>query len=120
MANVVNEAREFLAAHWQPDMDLAHWKELVIDHRWSALRWPEDCMGRSLDDETAKEVEALFLAAGAVVVNLGAVGSHASIVSRELGIPCVASVTDATHRIPDGATITVDGAAGTITIVALP
>jgi pyruvate,water dikinase len=32
----------------------------------------------------------------------------------------VASVTDATHRIPDGATITVDGAAGTITIVALP
>ena len=62
----------------------------------------------------------LFLAAGAVVVNIGAQGSHASIVSRELGIPCVASVTDATMRIPDGATITVDGAAGTVTIVALP
>ena len=62
----------------------------------------------------------LFLAAGAVVVNLGAIGSHASIVSRELGIPCVSSVTDATLRIPDGATITVDGAAGTITIVSLP
>lgn len=61
----------------------------------------------------------LFLAAGAVVVNLGAVGSHASIVSRELGIPCVSSVTDATLRIPDGATITVDGAAGTVTIVSL-
>jgi pyruvate,water dikinase len=41
-------------------------------------------------------------------------------VSRELGIPCVASVTDATLRIPDGATITVDGAAGTVTIVELP
>jgi pyruvate,water dikinase len=62
----------------------------------------------------------LFLAAGAVVVNLGAIGSHASIVSRELGIPCVSSVTDATLRIPDGATITVDGAAGTVTIVSLP
>ena len=61
----------------------------------------------------------LFLAAGAVVVNLGAIGSHASIVSRELGIPCVSSVTDATLRIPDGATITVDGAAGTVTIVSL-
>ncbi|MBU6241542.1 MAG: phosphoenolpyruvate-utilizing protein [Acidobacteria bacterium] len=61
----------------------------------------------------------LFLAAGAVVVNLGAIGSHASIVSRELGIPCVSSVTDATLRIPDGATITVDGAAGTITINSL-
>jgi len=62
----------------------------------------------------------LFLAAGAVVVNLGAIGSHASIVSRELGIPCVSSVTDATLRIPDGATITVDGAAGTVTVVSLP
>ncbi len=62
----------------------------------------------------------LFLAAGAVVVNVGAVASHASIVSRELGIPCVASVADASRRIPDGATITVDGAAGTVTIDVLP
>jgi pyruvate,water dikinase len=41
-------------------------------------------------------------------------------VSRELGIPCVVSVTDATVRIPDGATITVDGAQGTVTIVSMP
>jgi len=62
----------------------------------------------------------LFVAAGAVVVNVGAVVSHAIIVSRELGIPCVVSVTDATVRIPDGATITVDGALGTVTIVSMP
>ena len=62
----------------------------------------------------------LFVAAGAVVVNVGAVVSHAIIVSRELGIPCVVSVTDATVRIPDGATITVDGASGTVTIVSMP
>ncbi len=62
----------------------------------------------------------LFLAAGAVVVDLGAVASHASIVSRELGIPCVASATDASKRIPDGATVTVDGAEGTVTILELP
>ena len=37
-----------------------------------------------------------------------------------LGIPCVASVADASRRIPDGATITVDGAAGTVTIDTLP
>ncbi len=61
----------------------------------------------------------LFLAAGAVVVNVGAIASHASIVSRELGIPCVASVADASRRIPDGATVTVDGAAGTVTIDSL-
>jgi pyruvate,water dikinase len=62
----------------------------------------------------------LFVAAGAVVVNVGAVVSHAIIVSRELGIPCVVSVTDATVRIPDGATISVDGANGTVTIVSMP
>ena len=62
----------------------------------------------------------LFVPAGAVVVNVGAVVSHAIIVSRELGMPCVVSVTDATDRIPDGATITVDGASGTVTVVSLP
>lgn len=58
----------------------------------------------------------LFLAASAVVVNVGAVGSHAMIASRELGIPCVPSVEHATVRIPSGATVTVDGNAGTVTI----
>jgi pyruvate,water dikinase len=58
----------------------------------------------------------LFVPAAAVVVNVGAMGSHAMIVSRELGIPCVASVADATDTIPDGAIVTVDGNAGTVTI----
>ncbi len=58
----------------------------------------------------------LFVPAAAVVVNVGAQGSHAMIVSRELGIPCVASVADATDIIPDGAMVTVDGNAGTVTI----
>ncbi len=62
----------------------------------------------------------LFLSAGAVITNVGAVGTHAVIVSRELGIPCVPSIPDATRRIPDGATITVDGSNGTVTIIALP
>jgi pyruvate,water dikinase len=58
----------------------------------------------------------LFVSAAAVVVNVGAAGSHAMIVSRELGIPCVASVADATDIIPDGAMVTVDGTSGTVTI----
>ncbi|MET8209129.1 PEP-utilizing enzyme [Streptomyces sp. NPDC005373] len=58
----------------------------------------------------------LFLAAGAVIVEAGSPISHAVIVSRELGIPAVVSVPDAVRRIPDGARITVDGGAGTITI----
>ena len=58
----------------------------------------------------------LFVPAAAVVVNVGALGSHAMIVSRELGIPCVASVQNATRLIPDGAQVTVDGNAGTVTV----
>ncbi|MBI2708998.1 MAG: phosphoenolpyruvate-utilizing protein [Actinobacteria bacterium] len=60
----------------------------------------------------------LFVPAAAVVVDVGAQISHAVIVSRELGIPCVVSVTDATRRIPDGAMVTVDGTAGTVTVEA--
>lgn len=62
----------------------------------------------------------LFVPAAGVVVDVGAPLSHAIIVSRELGIPCVVSATDATKRIPDGALIEVDGDAGVVTIVELP
>jgi phosphohistidine swiveling domain-containing protein len=62
----------------------------------------------------------LMVPASAVVVNVGAQGSHAMIVSRELGIPCVVSVADASDIIPDGAIVTVDGNAGTVTIDSLP
>ncbi len=59
----------------------------------------------------------LFLPAAAVVVNVGALMSHAVIVSRELGIPCVVAVDGATDRIVDGAMIEVDGTAGTVTVL---
>ena len=59
----------------------------------------------------------LFLAAEAVVVDVGATMSHAVIVSRELGIPCVVSAVGATTSIPDGAEIEVDGNAGTVTVL---
>ena len=49
----------------------------------------------------------------------GALMSHAVIVSRELGIPCAVSVERATELIPDGALIEVDGATGTVTILAM-
>jgi phosphohistidine swiveling domain-containing protein len=58
----------------------------------------------------------LFLAAGAAVVETGAMVSHAAIVARELGIPAAVSVTGATRRIPTGAIVTVDGNTGTVTV----
>jgi len=59
----------------------------------------------------------LFVPACAVVVDVGALQSHAIIVSRELGIPCVVSATGATKAIPDGAMVRVDGSAGTVTVL---
>ena len=59
----------------------------------------------------------LFVPAGAVVVDVGAALSHAIIVSRELGIPCVVSATNATGKIEDGAEIEVNGDTGVVTIL---
>ena len=59
----------------------------------------------------------LFVPAAGVVVDVGAALSHAIIVSRELGIPCVVSATDATKRIPDGAMIQVNGDTGVVTVL---
>lgn len=53
---------------------------------------------------------------GAIVTNRGGVLSHAAIVSREAGIPCVVGTGGATRRIPDGARVVVDGSAGEVTI----
>ena len=59
----------------------------------------------------------LFVPAAAVVVDVGAPMSHAVIVSRELGIPCVISATGATKRIADGARVRVDGNTGVVTVL---
>jgi pyruvate,water dikinase len=59
----------------------------------------------------------LFLPAAAVVVNVGALMSHAVIVSRELAIPCVVAVADATSQLTDGMLVEVDGTAGTVTVL---
>jgi rifampicin phosphotransferase len=61
----------------------------------------------------------LFMAAGAVVVNVGGQISHSIIVCRELGLPCVVSATDATMRIPNGAMVEVNGDTGTVTVLKL-
>jgi pyruvate,water dikinase len=57
----------------------------------------------------------LFLSISGVVCNVGAPFSHAAIVSRELDIPCVVSLPNATATIPDGCRIEIDGTTGTVT-----
>ncbi|GAA4901324.1 pyruvate,water dikinase [Stackebrandtia albiflava] len=59
----------------------------------------------------------LFTVASAVVTETGGVLSHAAIVAREYGIPAVLGVTGATTRIRTDDRVTVDGAAGTVTVL---
>jgi len=50
--------------------------------------------------------------ASAIVTDKGGQTSHAAIVSRELGIPCVVGTKNATKKLKDGHVITVDGSKG--------
>lgn len=53
---------------------------------------------------------------GAIVTDHGGAASHPAIVAREMGIPAVVNTKVGTKEIPDGATVTVDGTAGTVTV----
>ncbi len=86
---------------------------VILDPSDPSAMQPGDVLVAPLTDPSWTP---LFVSAAAVVVEVGAAMSHSMIVSRELGIPCVVGVKDATLRIPDGAELTVDGVAGTVTI----
>ena len=58
----------------------------------------------------------LFIPAAGVVVETGGILSHAATVAREFGIPAVAQIRGITSLIPDGATVTIDGSTGTVTV----
>ena len=60
---------------------------------------------------------AAFCYAAAVVTELGGPMSHAAVVAREFGFPCVVDVHAATHRLPPGALIEVDGSSGEIRLL---
>ena len=53
-------------------------------------------------------------------MEMGGANSHGAVVAREYGIPAVVGVPDATTRIATGDEVTVDGAAGTVTVRTTP
>jgi len=56
----------------------------------------------------------LFLTAGALVMEIGGIMSHGSVVAREYGIPAVVGIPDATRRLRDGQRVRVDGESGLV------
>jgi rifampicin phosphotransferase len=59
----------------------------------------------------------LFTIAGGLLTNTGGVVCHAAVVAREFGLPAVVGLGDATTRIPDGATVELDGTTGYVRIL---
>lgn len=56
----------------------------------------------------------LFLAAGGLVMEVGGMMTHGSVVAREYGIPAVAGVAQATELLRTGQRLRVDGSSGRI------
>ena len=59
----------------------------------------------------------LFLAAGGLVMEVGGMMTHGSVVAREYGIPAVAGVDRATERLQSGQRVRVDGNSGRIQLI---
>jgi pyruvate,water dikinase len=59
----------------------------------------------------------LFLAAGGLVMEVGGLMTHGSVVAREYGIPAVVGVTQACQRLSTGQRVRVDGTVGRVTIL---
>jgi pyruvate,water dikinase len=59
----------------------------------------------------------LFLTAGGLVMEIGGLITHGSVVAREYGIPAVVGVHEATTRIANGQRIRVDGTQGRIVLL---
>jgi pyruvate,water dikinase len=58
----------------------------------------------------------MFLSAG-LVVDIGGALSHAALVARELGIPCVVNTRNGSRALRTGDRVRIDGKAGTVEIL---
>jgi len=66
---------------------------------------------------TRPEYVPLMKKAAAVITDEGGITSHAAIVSRELGLPCIIGTRHATKLLKNGSRVALDLTAGTITVV---
>jgi len=65
-------------------------------------------------DMTTPDFVPAMKKAAAIVTNTGGMTSHAAIVSRELGVPCIVGTGDATTVLTDGMDVSVDGSHGIV------
>jgi pyruvate,water dikinase len=86
---------------------------VVIDPATEELEPGEILVCRSTDPGWT----SLFHLAGGVAVDMGGTMSHAAIIARELGIPCLTCTVDGTRRVRTGDLVRLDGDAGSLEIL---
>lgn len=67
--------------------------------------------------ETDPDLVPVMSKAAAIVTDQGGITSHAAILARELGVPCVTGVAGATTTLHDGDLLLVDAHRGTVEIL---
>ncbi len=78
-------------------------------------RQPGDLAGRILvAEQTDPGWTLLFPAAAGVLVERGSILSHAALVARELGVPCVVGIPGLLDTLRDGERVEMDGASGIV------
>lgn len=83
----------------------------IIDVKHLDKVKPGDIM---VTDMTTPDFVPAMKRATGIITNRGGLTSHAAIVSRELGVPCVVGTETATDILKDGVIVTVNGTSGEI------
>lgn len=86
---------------------------LVLDPADAEIESGDILVARATDPSWAA---IMFISAG-LVMDMGGTLSHAAVVARELGIPCVADTRVGTRVINDGDRLRVDGSTGRVEVL---
>lgn len=86
---------------------------VVLDPSLADVEPGEILVARTTDPSWAS---VMFVSSG-LVVDIGGALSHAAVVARELGIPCVVNTRTGTRSLRTGDLVRVDGTAGTVELL---
>ena len=68
-------------------------------------------------NQTTPEFVPAMKKAAAIVTDQGGITGHASIIARELKVPCIVGVKNATKVLKDGMMVEVDANKGVVKII---
>jgi pyruvate,water dikinase len=86
---------------------------VVEDPAFTEVETGEVLVARTTDPSWS----SIMFVSAALVVDIGGALSHAAVVARELGIPCVVNTRNGTRALRTGDRVRVDGISGTVEIL---